>query len=106
MKGRLPDLALWAVAFIWGGTFLVTRIALAAGSGPYFFVGVRFGTAALATVLLLRGRLFAVTRQEWIAAILIGVPMAAGYLLQTGGVLLRTGSMLALPAGVSFALVS
>jgi drug/metabolite transporter (DMT)-like permease len=93
MKGRLPDLALWAVAFIWGGTFLVTRMALAAGSGPYFFVGMRFGTAALAAGLLLRGRLFGATRQEWSAAILIGLPMAAGYLLQTGGLQSVTGSM-------------
>jgi drug/metabolite transporter (DMT)-like permease len=93
MKARLPDLALWAVAFVWGGTFLVTRIALAGGSGPYFFVGLRFGSAALATALLLRGRLRGATRQDWIAAVAIGVPMAAGYLLQTGGLQSVSSSM-------------
>ena len=93
MKSRLPDLALWAVAFVWGGTFLVTRIALGAGSGPFFFVGLRFGTAALVTVLLLRGRLKSLTRQDVVAAIAIGIPMSAGYLLQTGGLLSVSSSM-------------
>jgi drug/metabolite transporter (DMT)-like permease len=93
MKSRLPDLALWAVAFVWGGTFLATRIALADGAGPFFFVVLRFGTAALATILLLRGRLRGVTRQDVIAAIAIGIPMAAGYLLQTGGLLSVSSSM-------------
>ncbi len=92
-RARLPDLALWAVACIWGGTFLVTRIALAAGSGPYFFVGLRFGAATVATMLLLRGRLRGATRQDWIAAVAIGVPMAAGYLLQTGGLQSVSSSM-------------
>ena len=45
MKSRLPDLALWAVAFVWGGTFLATRIALGAGSGPFFFVGMNSPTS-------------------------------------------------------------
>ncbi|NIJ34924.1 DMT family transporter [Sphingomonas oligoaromativorans] len=93
MKSRLPDLALWAVAFVWGGTFLATRIALGAGSGPFFFVGLRFGTAALATVLLLRGRLRGTTRRDIVAAIAIGIPMAAGYLLQTGGLQSVSSSM-------------
>ncbi len=93
MKSRLPDLALWAVAVVWGGTFLATRIALGAGSGPFFFVGLRFGTAALVTVLLLRGRLKGLTRQDVVAAVAIGIPMAAGYLLQTGGLLSVSSSM-------------
>jgi drug/metabolite transporter (DMT)-like permease len=93
MKSRLPDLALWAVAFVWGGTFLATRIALGAGSGPFFFVGLRFGTAALATVLPLRGRLRGTTRRDIVAAIAIGIPMAAGYLLQTGGLQSVSSSM-------------
>lgn len=93
MKARLPDLALWAVALIWGGTFLVTRIALGTGCGPYFFVGLRFGAAAIATALLLRGKLRGATRQDLIAAVAIGVPMAAGYLLQTGGLQSVSSSM-------------
>jgi drug/metabolite transporter (DMT)-like permease len=93
VKSRLPDIALWAVAFVWGGTFLVTRIALGAGCGPFFFVGLRFGIATLATCLILRGRMRGVTRADWIAAVAIGVPMAVGYLLQTGGLLSVSSSM-------------
>lgn len=93
MRSRWPDIALWAVALIWGSTFLVTRVALDAGAGPFFFVGLRFGSAAIATALALRGRLRGITRQDWIAAILIGIPMAAGYLLQTGGLRSVSSSM-------------
>jgi drug/metabolite transporter (DMT)-like permease len=93
MRARLPDIALWAVAFVWGGTFLVTRIALGTGCGPFFFVGLRFGIATLATCIILRGRMRGVTRQEWIAAVAIGAPMAMGYLLQTGGLLSVSSSM-------------
>lgn len=93
MRSRWPDLALWAVAFVWGSTFLITQIALEAGSGPFFFVGLRFGAATLSTVLVLRGRLRGATRQDWIAAIAIGIPMAAGYLLQTGGLRSVSSSM-------------
>lgn len=88
IKTRLPDIALWVVSFVWGGTFLVTRNALEAGASPFFFITLRFGVAAIVTALLLRGRLRGTTREDWIAAIAIGVPMAAGYLLQTLG--LRT----------------
>ncbi len=93
MRSRWPDLALWVVAIVWGGTFLVTRIALETGSGPFFFVGLRFGAATFATVLVLRSRLRGATRQDWIAAIAIGIPMAAGYLLQTGGLRSVSSSM-------------
>lgn len=93
IRARAPDLALWAVACVWGGTFLVTRIALGDGCGPFAFVGLRFGSAAVATVLLLRGRLRGATREDWIAAIAIGISMAAGYLLQTGGLQSVSSSM-------------
>jgi len=81
------------VALVWGGTFLVTRIALGDGSGPFFFVGLRFGAATIATLSILRGRLRSTTRADWIAAIAIGLPMAAGYLLQTAGLRSVSSSM-------------
>jgi drug/metabolite transporter (DMT)-like permease len=93
MKARLPDIALWIVSFVWGGTFLVTRVALDAGAGPFFFISLRFGVAAITTALILRGRLKGTTREDWIAAIAIGVPMAAGYLLQTAGLQTVSSSM-------------
>jgi drug/metabolite transporter (DMT)-like permease len=93
IKARLPDIALWLVSFVWGGTFLVTRTALEAGAGPFFFISLRFGVAAIVTALLLRGRLKGTTREDWIAAIAIGVPMAAGYLLQTLGLRTISSSM-------------
>lgn len=45
------------------------------------------------TVALTWRRLFGVSREEWIAATAIGLPMAAGYLLQTGGLQSVSSSM-------------
>jgi Na+/proline symporter len=39
------------VTMIWGATFLTVQNALSV-SGPLFFVGLRFGTAALAMALI------------------------------------------------------
>nr|WP_244309660.1 hypothetical protein [Sphingobium fuliginis] len=45
MIGR-PELALIGITLLWGGTFLIVHQAMR-HSGPLFFVGLRFGTAAL-----------------------------------------------------------
>ena len=45
------EAVLIAVTVIWGATFLVVQNALSV-SGPLFFVGLRFGTAAAAMTLV------------------------------------------------------
>ena len=45
MIGR-PELALIGITVLWGATFLIVHHAMQQ-SGPLFFVGMRFGTAAL-----------------------------------------------------------
>lgn len=69
---------------VWGGTFLVVQNALGA-SGPFFFVGVRFGLAALALALLAGRSLRSLTRAELKAGLAIGPAIALGYSLQTIG---------------------
>ncbi|WP_075181145.1 DMT family transporter [Pantoea sp. 1.19] len=72
------------ITMVWGGTFLAVHHAMSV-SGPFFFVGLRFATAA-ALLLLLTGRhLRGLTRQELVAGALIGVAIGAGYGLQTWG---------------------
>lgn len=39
------------ITMFWGGTFLAVQYAVTL-SGPFFFVGVRFATAALAVAIL------------------------------------------------------
>lgn len=82
----LPEAALIVVTMIWGGTFIVVQNALAV-TGPFFFVGVRFGTAALMMALFSYRNLPGLTRGELRAGGLIGIAIVAGYSLQTIGLL-------------------
>lgn len=78
------ELVLILITMIWGGTFLVVHRAMAV-SGPFFFVGLRFATAALILACVFRRALAGTTRQELIAGALIGLSIAGGYGLQTWG---------------------
>lgn len=59
----VPELALVAVTMVWGGTFLTVQHGVAV-SGPLFFVGARFGLAALLTMALLFRVLSGMTLRE------------------------------------------
>jgi len=81
---RVRELVLVSITMLWGGTFLAVQTALQ-WSDPFVLVGLRFGLAALMTMLI-RGRaLRGVTRQELIAGSAIGVALFFGYTLQTIG---------------------
>lgn len=72
------------ITMFWGGTFLAVQYAVTM-SGPFFFVGLRFATAALAVGLLSLKVLRGVTWLEVKAGVAIGVSIALGYSLQTWG---------------------
>lgn len=72
------------ITMIWGATFLIVQIALSA-SGPLFFVGLRFGTAALVMAALAAPVLRGLTFAEVKAGTLIGICIFLGYTLQTYG---------------------
>jgi drug/metabolite transporter (DMT)-like permease len=78
------ELALIAVTMLWGTTFLIVQIAMA-HSGPLFFVGLRFVTAGLASLLLFRRIMAGITMLELGAGAAIGVCIFFGYTLQTWG---------------------
>jgi drug/metabolite transporter (DMT)-like permease len=82
-----PELALIGVTILWGGTFLIVHHAMAL-SGPLFFVGVRFATAALLTLMLAWRVLGGMTGRELFAGSMIGLGIFIGYSLQAWG--LRT----------------
>ncbi len=81
LKAR-PEWALIAITVLWGGTFLLVQQAMA-GGGPFFFVGLRFGAAALIVGLVSMRVLRGVTRHELWAGACIGTAMMLGYALQT-----------------------
>nr|WP_246728323.1 DMT family transporter [Microvirga terricola] len=72
------------VTMIWGATFLTVQNALSV-SGPLFFVGLRFGTAALMMALIAAPVLRGLTFAELKAGIFIGIAIFFGYTLQTYG---------------------
>lgn len=79
-----PELALIGVTILWGGTFLIVHRAMA-HSGPLFFVGLRFATAALMTLPFALPVLRGTTRLELLAGFAIGLGIFIGYSLQTWG---------------------
>lgn len=79
-----PELALIGVTMLWGGTFLIVHGAMTQ-SGPLYFVGLRFGTAALLTLPLAIPVLRGLTWREAWAGLVIGLGIFVGYTLQTWG---------------------
>lgn len=78
------ELVLIFITMIWGGTFLAVHHAMTV-SGPFFFVGTRFATAALLLALFSWRSLRGLTRRELKAGALIGLAIGCGYGLQTWG---------------------
>lgn len=78
------EIALVAITMVWGGTFLVVHLAME-HSGPMFFVGVRFLTAGLLSVMIFRRSMRGITLAEIGAGAAIGAAIFGGYGLQTAG---------------------
>ena len=57
------ELALIAVTAVWGGTFLIVHTAMA-HTGPMFFVGLRFVSAGLISMIIFRRVLQGIRWQE------------------------------------------
>jgi len=98
------DLALLAVAAIWGLTFSAVQRALDAAA-PMSFLAARFSLAAVVLFLCFPRRAFRITRRGLAIAVLLGLWLTAGYALQTVGLLYTTASKSAFITGLSVVLV-
>ncbi len=78
------ELALILITVVWGATFLVVHIAVQY-SGPWFFVGTRFVTAGIISVIIFARILRGMTWREVMAGSAIGAMIFLGYGLQTVG---------------------
>lgn len=78
------ELALIGITMIWGTTFLLVQMAMTV-SGPYFFVGLRFGTAALVMLPFAWPALRGFTATELKAGLIVGASITIGYVMQTMG---------------------
>ncbi len=77
----------WSLCFVtmvWGLTFLVIRFAVQE-CGPFYFVGLRFGFAALILTVVSFPLLAGITKTEILSGILLGIIVYLGFGLQTAG---------------------
>lgn len=81
---RAREAVLVFITMLWGGTFLAVQTGLQ-WAGPYTFVGLRFGLAALIIALLRHRTLAQITGREWRAGVTVGTALFFGYSLQTVG---------------------
>jgi len=98
----VADLSLLFVTLVWGATFVMVKEAIAEVP-PLYFLGIRFGLAAIALMLVpgtLKGFI-----KHWRLAIMPGVALALGYALQTFGLLYTSASRAGFITGLAVVLV-
>lgn len=98
------DLALLAVAAVWGLTFAAVQRALDA-AGPFSFLTARFALAAVVLGVAFPRRVLRLDRGVVAVGALIGVWLTVGYALQTVGLLYTTASRSGFITGLSVVLV-
>jgi drug/metabolite transporter (DMT)-like permease len=81
---RAAELVLMAVTFVWGSTFIVTRVMLR-DTGPFAILSLRFLVAAAALLLVFGRRLRGLTRAEAVTGAVVGVVTFGSYALVTAG---------------------
>jgi len=85
------DLALGALALMWGTTFVITKEIVATHS-PFFYTSVRFGLASLAFIIIFRRHLLKARRNEVREGIILGLCVFMGITLQVFGIVYTTAS--------------
>ena len=98
-KKTLAHLLLLAVVAIWGATFALVKAALADAS-PLLFNLLRMLIATVALVLINHRQLAGLTRRIWLAGMVAGLLLAAGYQFQTVGLAHTTSAKSALITGL------
>ncbi|MEW6727028.1 DMT family transporter [Desulforudis sp. 1088] len=98
------DIALLAVTFIWGITFVVVKEALEA-IGPYWFLAIRFLIAGSFLALLRYRALRGIKTDTLKAGVIVGLALFGGYAFQTVGLQYTTASNAGFITGLSVVLV-
>ena len=88
---RLAELALIAIAAVWGLTFVMVQDAIAL-LPTMAFLAYRFIPAALIVAVIFRRPLRQLPVAGWRAGLLMGVFLAGGYIFQTLGLWLLSGA--------------
>lgn len=101
MKTRRAELALVAMTFIWGATFVVIKDALADVS-TLLFLALRFGVASLALGFIYRKKLH---RRAVLPGVFTGCLLFLAFAFQTKGLELTTPTKSAFLTGLSIPMV-
>lgn len=97
-KKTLAHILLLAVVAVWGATFALVKSALTDAS-PLLFNLLRMTLAAVALWIVNRSQLRQLGRQTWLAGMVAGLLLAAGYQFQTVGLAFTTPAKSALITG-------
>jgi drug/metabolite transporter (DMT)-like permease len=105
-RQRRAELALVAITFVWGATFVVVKAALQ-DSTTLLFLALRFTLATVALTIAFRPlpSRFDKTKPILTGGVLVGVFLFAGYLLQTVGLRYTTPSKSAFLTGLCVVMV-
>ncbi|MBL0159243.1 MAG: DMT family transporter [Bryobacterales bacterium] len=98
------ELAIAAVAFLWGATFIIVKNSLNDAS-TFLFLSLRFTMATALLWFVLRNRLRRKGPSDWRGGLLCGFFLFLGYVLQTAGLRLTTASNSAFITGLYVVLV-
>lgn len=105
-RHRRAELAIVAVAFVWGSSFVIVKSALSDVS-TFLFLGLRFTLAAILLAIALRHRLSNTSGSAvaWRGGLISGGLLFAGYAFQTSGLRYTTASRSAFITGLFVVLV-
>ncbi len=96
---RRAELALLLLAFFWGITFPLVKIALDYSS-PFLFLAIRFGLATLIIWLVYSRRISSIDKATLKAGIILGILLFLGYAFQTVGLKYTAASKSAFITGL------
>ncbi len=100
MKSIYAELFLFLVTFIWGGTFVFTKIGLDYAS-PTAYILMRFAIAMGLCVIIFNRKLFKINSTTLKNGLILGILFGGGFLLQTFGLKHTTVSKSAFITGVT-----
>ena len=100
MKAWKAELLLFLVTFIWGATFLFTKVGLN-DCPPSLFIIIRFITALILSFLFFGKQFLKVEKKVVIHGIMLGLMIGGGFLLQTYGLKYTTVSKSAFITGIT-----
>ncbi len=100
MKPWKAELSLFAVTFIWGGTFLFTKLGLDDCS-PSTFIIIRFVIALTLSMIFFGSSIKLIERETIKQGIILGLLFGTGFVFQTYGLMYTTVSKSAFITGMT-----